>query len=245
MKQLSVCLAVLAGLTWAALASAQDTKAPLVAASKPELPFKIEIDYTQAPELKDWVEKDLLPSLEKWYPIIIADLPSQGFTPPNSFSVRIESPGQGVAATSGRHVFANAQWLKQQIALGPRNEAVGALVHEAVHVVQQYGGAKGRDGVPGWMTEGIADYIRWWKFEPASARTPVRRIKRNGQPASYKDSYRTTAAFLEYVAKNYDHEIVVKFNAVGRSGTYSPDLWQQYTGKTVDELWAEYIALQK
>ena len=119
------------------------------------------------------------------------------------------------------------------------------MVHEAAHVVQQYGGATGRHPVPGWLTEGIADYIRWWKYEPASVRRPVAPTRRNGQAASYKDSYQTTAAFLEFIAKNYDHEIVVKLNAVGRNGTYSSDLWKKYTGKTVDELWAEFALTLK
>jgi hypothetical protein len=50
-----------------------------------------------------------------------------------------------------------------------------------------------------------------------------------------------TGAFLEWLAANKDHEIVVKFNAAMRQGRYSPDLWKEYTGQTVDELWAEYI----
>src|ERR1043165_3008518 len=88
-------------------------------------------------------------------------------------------------------------------ALGPQSDSVGSMSHEAVHVAQQYGRARGRNRVPGWLTEGIADYIRWWKYEPASMRRPVAPTKRNGQPASYTDSYQTTAAFLEYVAKNH------------------------------------------
>jgi hypothetical protein len=31
-----------------------------------------------------------------------------------------------------------------------------------------------------------------------------------------------------------------------REGKYSPKLWKSYTGKTVDELWADYVkTLQK
>jgi hypothetical protein len=39
-----------------------------------------------------------------------------------------------------------------------------------------------------------------------------------------------------------DHEIVVKLNAAMREGRYSPELWQEYTGKTFDELWEEHRA---
>src|SRR4051812_45256891 len=54
-------------------------------------PYEIEIDYSQTPELKEWVETKLRPVLEEWYPIIVADLPSNGFTPPQKFTVTIKS----------------------------------------------------------------------------------------------------------------------------------------------------------
>jgi hypothetical protein len=102
-----------------------------------------------------------------------------------------------------------------------------------VHVVQQY---KTR-GNPGWLVEGIADYMRWFHFEPPAHRPKLR----NPAKAKYTDSYRTTAGFLEYVAKNHDHELVVKLNAAMRQGRYHRDLWKEYTGMTVQELWNEYV----
>lgn len=245
MKRLVGCLALFACLSGFSVVRAQDAPKPDQPAARPASKYQIDIDYSQTPELKEWVDTKLRPTLEEWYPIIIADLPSEGFTPPQHFTVTIESPGQGVAATSGTHVTVSATWINQQEARGPMNESVGSVVHEAVHVVQQYGGARGGRRIPGWMTEGIADYFRWWKYEPASMRRPVAPVKRNGQPASYTDSYQTTAAFLEFVAKNYDHELVVKFNAIGRQGGYSPELWKKYTGKTVDELWAAFVETLK
>ena len=241
MQRSTACLALLACVFSLTTALGQEDKKPEQPVSPQPAAYQIDIDYSQTPELKDWVDKQLRPALEEWYPIILADLPSEGFVPPQRFTVTIEANGQGVAATSGTRVTVSATWIKQQTARGPQNEAVGSVIHEAAHVAQQYGRARGRNRVPGWLTEGIADYIRWWKFEPASARRPIAPIKRNGQPASYTDSYQTTAAFLEFVAKNYDHEVVVKLNAAGRNGTYSPDLWKKYTGKTLDELWAAFV----
>ena len=245
MKRLLLCVALLTCLSGASVAQGQEGGRREPPTPPAEKKYQIDIDYSQTPELKEWVDTKLRPVLEEWYPIILADLPSEGFTPPQRFIVTIEANGQGVAATGGTRVTVSAKWIKSQEARGPQNESVGSVVHEAVHVAQQYGRARGRNRVPGWLTEGIADYIRWWKFEPASVRRPVNPIKRNGQPASYTDSYQTTAAFLEYVAKNHDHEIVVKMNAAGRDGTYSPDLWKKYTGKTVDELWAEFVQTLK
>ena len=39
---------------------------------------------------------------------------------------------------------------------------IGAMVHETVHCVQLY---RGR-GNPGWLVEGVADYVRFFKYEP-------------------------------------------------------------------------------
>ena len=41
--------------------------------------------------------------------------------------------------------------------------------------------------------------------------------------------------------ENCDKDIVRKFNAEMRKGRYAPELWKKYTGKTIDELWAEYV----
>ena len=236
----TVALSGLAACLCLAGAGGQDFARPV----QPAPQYKIDIDSSAAPELQEWADKELRPAVEKWYPIIIADLPSQGFTPPEHFDIKIDPGYDGIAATAGTHVMVSPKWIKSQIARGPVNEAVGSVIHELVHVDQQYGRAR-RNPIPGWLTEGIADYIRWWKYEPASVRRPVQPIKRNGQPASYKDAYQTTAAFLEFTAKNYDHEIVVKLNAAGRNGTYSPDLWKEYTGKSADDLWTEFFGTLK
>jgi hypothetical protein len=237
-------IALLSGFGLTSTASGQNQAESRKTTDPSTKGYQIDIDYSQVPELKDWVEKQLRPALEKWYPRIVADLPSAGFKAPRRFSIKLEAPGEGVAGTAGTRVVANARWIKQQLARGPHNEAVGALVHEAVHVVQQYGHRKEGDDVPGWLTEGIADYIRWWKFEPESMRRPVSARGRRGRPASYRDGYQTAAAFLEFVARRHDR-IVVELNAAARDGRYTSDLWKKYTGKTVDELWAEFVGTLK
>jgi hypothetical protein len=128
----------------------------------------------------------------------------------------------------------NAAWFKQNT----KGEAPGAVVHELVHVVQQYHGGRGRAQNPGWLVEGIADYFRWFKYEPK----PTGTRPRNLDTASYTDSYRTTAGFLNYVVEKHDKQLVMKLNAAMREGKYSSGLWKEYTGKTADELWKEYVA---
>jgi hypothetical protein len=64
------------------------------------------------------------------------------------------------------------------------------------HVVQQY---KTR-GNPSWLVEGIADYMRWFHFEPPTHRPKLR----NPVTAKYTDSYQTTAGFLVQEKKIVD-----------------------------------------
>ena len=126
---------------------------------------EITIDTAKAPDLKDWAEQKLAPVLAEWFPRIVAVLPSEGFVAPKKFSVII-GPGNGVAATSGTRITANSAWFRHEL----KGEAVGALVHEVVHVVQQYGEGRRNNPqatrVPGWLVEGIPDYLRFFKFEP-------------------------------------------------------------------------------
>jgi hypothetical protein len=236
MRRLIARLAVAAAMPtpWSAAASAQHLLlawtaiAGILTSAEAQTPahrkYAITINTTEVPELKVWAEKQR-PDIEKWYPMIIQYLPSEGYTAPKSFSITFKNM-DGVAYTSGTSIVCSAAWFKAH------QDDQGAIIHEMAHVVQQYHGP----GNPGWLVEGVADYIRWFKYEP-----PNKRPHPNLARAKYTDSYRTTAAFLEFVAANFDHEIVVRMNEAMREGHYLPSLWQEYTGKTVDELWAEYV----
>jgi Domain of Unknown Function (DUF1080)/Peptidase of plants and bacteria len=201
----------------------------------------ISIDTAGAPDLKEWAEQKLAPVLAEWYPKIVAMLPSDGYAAPTNFNVRIR-PGNGVAATGGTNVTANSSWLKKSNGrMEP--EAIGALLHEEVHVVQQYGWGRRsntnapRVRVPGWLTEGIPDYIRWFKYEPQSHGADVTWMRgRRNLKLSYDGMYRISANFLDYVVEHYDKGLITKLNAACRQHTYTDEIWKTATGKTVEEL---------
>jgi hypothetical protein len=197
---------------------------------------EITIDTTAAPELKDWAENKLAPVLADEYPKIVALLPSDGFTAPARFKITIK-PMDGVAYTVGTHVSVSSAWLKAEI----HREAVGSLVHECVHVVQQYGHSYNGARAPGWIVEGMADYYRWFKYEPQSHGADIVYFRqvRNFTPR-YDASYRISANFLDWATTKYDANLVTELNAAMRNGVYNPDIWKQHTGKTVQELGAEW-----
>jgi Peptidase of plants and bacteria len=107
-----------------------------------------------------------------------------------------------------------------------------AEFHETTHVAQGYR----RGERPSWLVEGVCDYVRFFKWEPGK----LGRI--NPRTAHYDRSYRVTAAFLDYLVETYDKEIVRKLNRALRDGRYEEDLFQQLTGKTVQELDEEWRA---
>ncbi len=193
---------------------------------------QIEFDVSETPDLKPWVDETLKPTCAEWYPKIVAMLPSDDYEAPRRFRITFHADMEGVAHCAGTSIHCAARWFRDNL----DGEAPGAVVHEMVHVVQQYGRARGRERNPGWMVEGLADYIRWFLYEPENKRT-----KPNPDRAKYIDSYRITAAFLDYVVRDHDGACIEKFNAAMRNGEYSETLWQEYTGKSIDELWANYV----
>jgi len=46
---------------------------------------------------------------------------------------------------------------------------------------------------------------------------------------------------LEWAEKTFDRQLVKKLNQAMREGKFRLELFKEYTGKTVDELWQEFI----
>jgi hypothetical protein len=109
---------------------------------------------------------------------------------------------------------------------------LGMMVHELTHLVQAYPPGPNK---PGWLVEGIADYIRWWRYEPETPRTRIDPLK-----ASYRDSYRVTAAFLAWLTARYDRRIVPILDRSLRQGKYSDGIFREVTGKDLETLWSEF-----
>ena len=143
-------------------------------------------------------------------------------------TIIIEPGYKGVAATSGGIVRVNPEWMHKH------PEDLDIITHEAMHIVQSYPDGAG----PGWITEGVADYVRY-KFgvnnEAGKWELPEHNMKQ-----SYRDAYRVTARFFLWVEKNYKKDFVKKLDAEMRKKEYTPEFWKSETGKTVDELWKLY-----
>lgn len=118
------------------------------------------------------------------------------------------------------------------------------MVHELVHVVQAYGSGRRRNPgatrPPGWLVEGLADYLRFYHYEPETkgAEIPRRRIA----TARHDASYRVSANFIHWVVEHHDRDLVRHLNAALREGRYQDALWKEHTGKTLSELAEAWLA---
>ena len=231
MKRMIAMFAV----TWVCAASAETNKVFCIEDGK----YQFTMDTAAAPDLSDWVNSDLAAVVRDWYPKIIKLLPSAGFEAATNVTIRFrDTMGRTPASAGGGRVNCNAEWFRKNL----KGEAKGAVVHELVHIVQNYGRAR-RDNpdavrTPGWIVEGIPDYIRWFLYEPEAKGAEI--TPRNFSRARYDGNYRITANFLNWVVEKYDNQIIQKLNAAARAGKYSDDLWTEYTKKSLQDLGDEW-----
>lgn len=202
--------------------------------------LRVVVEATRASDLAGWSRSKLLPLVTKWYPKIVALLPGEGFAPHDTVLLEFRDdlkPGIPAAAT-GNRIRMNAPWFREQL----EGEAAGCVVHELVHVVQQYDRARTRNPlaapVPGWITEGIADYVRWFRFEPGSGGAAIAPERAAG--VAPEGSYRISANFLDWAIRRHDAGLLAKLNEAARQGRYRAELWSEWTGSDLASLGAEW-----
>lgn len=201
--------------------------------------YQYVVDVTAAPAMSSWTKTDLKPVIQEWYPKIVELLPSDNFSPPNKVVFRYQpnSKMNGIPAyAQSATITLNSEWMYRE-----RNrEAKGAVVHEMVHVVQSYQSNRERRArrrsTPGWIVEGIPDYIRWYLYEPQSQGAMLSKAVRS--QSKHDASYRVSANFIDWVIRSHDRDgsLLRKLNSVARTGEYTSDIWQKLTGKTESEL---------
>ena len=191
--------------------------------ARPEVAVRVRVDTSEVPELEGWgaKAKDLC---ERWQPKIARLLASDGDTPPHEMTLVFKKDMEGVAFASGTTITIAADWVKAH------PDDLGMVIHELTHVVQSYPANR-----PGWLVEGIADYVRIVHFEPDAPRPPI-----DPDTASYRDAYKTTAAFLAWLETHHDNPIVSRLNLALRRDDYDDALFETLAGKPLDDLWREF-----
>lgn len=189
--------------------------------------LSVKLDTEEVPHLMAWGEEAKRVA-ERWYPRIENLLLTKDFQPPREISLKIKKSDKGVGGTAGTKITLSSHWVEKH------PEDLGLVVHELTHVVQGY-----PSGKPWWLTEGIADYIRWAIYEGKGQDW----FPRPKDPEGYKKGYRVTAGFLLWLEADPAPGIVKKLNTAMRGENYSEKLFKQETGRSLDDLWSEYVGL--
>lgn len=140
----------------------------------------------------------------------------------------VDTSYHGVAAASNGRVIFNPDWF----AKNPND--LDVVTHEVMHIVQNYG----RSRVPGWVTEGIADYVRYkYGLYNKEANWTLPELKPEHR---YTSSYRVTARFFAWLEERRDPQIVDKLDKAARTDRFYDNIWEELTGRSIDELWDDY-----
>ncbi|HEV7402847.1 MAG TPA: basic secretory protein-like protein [Chthoniobacteraceae bacterium] len=200
----------------------------LCASARAAEPARITVDFSAAPECEAFAVK-AQGIAEEWYPKINSILFGPEHPLPLPAVHLVFEPMKGVAFASGDKIHISAEWVTKK---APTD--YGMVVHELTHIVQAY---RRGNKVDGWVTEGIADYIRHQHFEK-DPEVITKRI--NPDKASYTNSYTTAAAFLIWIETKKSRDFVAKLNLACHEGRYKVELFKELAGQDVDELWKEF-----
>lgn len=185
----------------------------------------VTLNAEQVPHLQPWGEQARELMIE-WHPRLSNMLSSKGFEPATEIHLMLKKTEKGVAATSGRTITVSSHWIES------RPEDIGLIIHEQIHVIQGY-----PSGNPWWITEGIADYLRWAIYEGK----PQSWFPRPKRPQGYQSGYQVMGGFLLWLETERAPGIVRKLNTAMRKKAYNAALFEAETGLTLDELWDRYV----
>ncbi len=185
----------------------------------------IRVDCGEAPDLQEWAEKVRQDGV-RMYPVFTNLFRSAGYTPPQALRIVFKARDRGVAATGGTNISVSANWVRQH------PDDYGCVIHEIAHVVQSYPRYD-----PTWLVESLADYARFWKYEPVERRPRPR--PEHIQPHA---TYQAGAAFLGWLAERFGEELVTKLSAAVRERRYRDELFVELTGQSLDDLTAAFRA---
>jgi hypothetical protein len=131
------------------------------------------------------------------------------------------------AYCSGSEITINLDWLRKH------PDDIGLLTHELTHAVQAY-----PRGVPGWFTEGMADYTRklYGPEKQPGWELPEKLTERN----KYTDSYRVTGRFFIWLDEKHPGT-VDKLHRKAQNREFDIALFKEFTGATLDELWKQCV----
>ncbi len=177
------------------------------------------------PDLDERVKQSLIDTYFKVYPVLVKKFNNKST---KDVLFVVDTAYGGVAEASGNRILFSSKYLKSN----PTD--IDVVTHETMHIAQGYGYSAG----PVWLTEGIADYVRYkYGVDNIGSKWALPNFN-SGQ--SYTNSYRITARFFEWLEQHGQKGLIEELDKQLRAHTYTEKSWAALTGKTIDELWTEY-----
>lgn len=234
--QLSACNAAAADQRWnitqavIMLPTTQPAPhAPLPGGPRYSATPTITLDYSMAPEFKDWMEQVVKPLVEDWYPVL-ADYytyPHHHTQVINNFTIRVDPANTGVAGVDSE---------KRLMTIGPEymrthlNDG-GVFIHESMHFLQ-FNSQRNSSGLPGWIIEGWADHAREVVYRDRPLRQPTR-------DESYLSGYSPASFLLDSIEQSTPGDFIKELAKRGWDNTYTVATMRELTGKNIAENWLQ------
>ena len=230
LRRTFVFLGVLTLLWLASVAQAQATYGRLIyPIAQPINVPRITIDITEAPDQRLWAEQ-AQSLVRQWFPLICQFLATEHYKPPKMIGLVFKKELSAPAYTIVSQIFISVPWITAH------PDDFGMVLHELTHVIQAYPDSPNK---PVWLVEGIADYIRYWRYEPEKPHPVI-----VPQKSSFRDGYGTTATFLAWLLETYDKRIIFRLDQAMRNGQDPLPVFHDLTGKTASDLWEEFLRRQ-
>lgn len=209
-----------------AIAVAPAVEVPSPAEVRPAVEVKLVFDDKADEETLKTFGVRSLALIKEWEPKIAAILGTAEAKRPKVLTVRFKAM-DGVAFWDGKAITVSTRYAAKH------PDDVFLIVHELTHVLQGY------RKMPSWMTEGIADYVRFGVAEGGKFGIRIDPVK--NKP---RDSYRVTGYLILQAETRYPG-LVKKLHLAGVAGTDVEKTWaEQCGGKSVDDVWAECVLIK-
>jgi hypothetical protein len=211
------------------------------ASAKPPVSTSVrKVDCSAAPNLEVLAERARQAG-NRYYPSICALLADGDCTSPQQLDICFKKklPHGHAGEARVTQVCLNLQYLEMFKDPGALDYFV---VHEMAHVAQHYehpiiGRLVMYDANrPFWWQEGIADYVCFrlgltngWECAECTCLFP-----------HYQNGYNCAGAFLLYLERGYNTNLVRQLNTVLRHAQYTDQFFRRATGKELPALWAEF-----